>query len=828
MPLDSLVAERDHEREHEYDLQLLESHTCQDSCEGCPFRGPKVGSKGNPRAPVVFVAESPGYVEVHSGKPLSGPSGQIFHAFVPDDDNIYVLNALECSPPQKKKNEKTLNQAALACRQRLLQKVQMHPRRLIVAMGNPAVRSLTGNWGLKITQIRGRLIPSHLSELGILPVVHIAALMRGTGSFRQWKEDIQYAMELASGRPPRKHIPAEVQVVSPFIPQAGIDWLFKQMMWPLIDAKRVGSQPAELTGDIETTGFDHINDRILSLGVTPANDPQISYCFYPHHFSMLKKHLESPDIKWCWHNGKFDIKFFHQLGINARCDDDTMLLSYCLDETGGVHDLETVSQDVLDAPDYKYMIQPYLPNKKASYELVPKGILAEYQAIDTSNTAQIRPILRERVRRDPALEKLYTQTLLPASEMITWVEENGIQTDPERLEQNHDYYRDILRDVGAEIDTMLPQPINAGSPQQVSKALFTWLRMPDYNKGSTDKDTLKKLQEKTEHPIIGLILRHRTAVKMYGTYVKGIQNKVHLDGRIYASYLLHGTRTGRLSSKKPNMQNVPRDPQIRGTFIAAPGYELVEVDLSQAELRSLACLSGDPLLLDIYLNDGDLHTDLANFLFPGYSEREEAGRRGDVAMKILAKEQRTLCKNVNFGIVYGISKFGLQDQTKKSLQECARMLEGWYTRYHIAGSFIKKCRDCPANNRVITTVFGRKKRVGLVTRDNLGFLQREAANFPHQSIASDITLQAGIRTWRVLRDAGVRIVNLVHDSVVMEVPITPQNELRHEVIQMVSRDLEQVPRDWGLTRIPFKADAEYGHRWGSLKEYEGPEYGEAA
>lgn len=794
----------------EQELQYVTDHAPQDVCLDCPFGGPKVGSKGDPASPIVFVAESPGLQEVRQGEPLIGPSGRVFHKFVPDDGSVYVLNAMECYPPRALKGEKLMNVAAHNCRDRLLQKVEAHPRRLVVAMGNSAVRSLTGYWDHKITQIRGRLIPSHLAELGIMPIVHIAALMKGTGSFRQWREDITYAMELGNGGSPREHLKATVEIVPEDAPQNYVDDIFAKML----DGNN------ELTADIETTGFDHRRDRILSLGITPGNDLSISYCFYPHHFPLIKSYLESRQIEWAWHNGKFDIKFLRMGGIQARVDDDTMLLSYALDELGGVHGLETVSCDVLGAPDYKYMIHSYLPNKDSSYELVPPTILAEYQAIDTSNTAQIRPILRGRVKSDPALETLYTKTLLPASEMLTVVEETGIQTDPKRLDENEEYFATMKEEIGAEINELVGYSINAGSPQQVSQLLFRRMRFPNRKKGSTDAKVLAKLQQTIDHPIFGLILKHRRAVKMYGTYVKGLRKHVHPDtNRIYATILIHGTRTGRLAIRDPNLQNPPRDPQIRGTFVAAEGYELVEVDLSQAELRSLAALSKDPTLLEIYNGAGDLHTDLANYLFPGWSERSATPQTYQEAY-----EQRVKCKNVNFGITYGITEYGLQEQIAGTVSEARQMINGWFSKYPGAKVFIDKCRQAPMNNQDITTCFGRRKRGGIVSRENMHFLQNEAANFPHQSIASDITLHAGIRCWRPLAHMGVHIVNLIHDALLMEVPITPDNHIRHDAIVLVAQEMRQVPIDWGITAVPFIADGQYGHRWGSLKDYKEPIY----
>lgn len=802
-------------------LDIPEYHHPADECLDCPFTGPKVGSKGDPAAPIVFVAESPGAEEVKTKTPLSGPSGKIFHQFIPDSDEIYVLNAMECSPPTKLKDESRMEQAAYACRQRLLDKVAAHPRRIVVAMGNSAVRSLTGNHNLKITQIRGRLIPSEYAELGIFPIVHIAALMRGTGSFRQWKEDIQYAYELGLGASPKEHLKAELRMAPPagyLRGQKWVDFFFEQLL----------RHTNELTCDIETSSLYWYNGRILTIGITPDHNKSVSYCFLPEHLQYLKKWFESDRISWCWQNGKFDVKFLRGAGIRARVDDDTMLLSYTLDESGGVHDLEQISADVLGAPDYKYMIQKYLKNKKTSYEVIPTQALAEYQAIDTSNTAQIRSIYRKRVARDSALEMLYTETLIPASELLTRVEMNGIQADPDRLKENELYYlggtnndgqyiEGELQIVQAEINEHLGYDINPGSPAEVSDALFRHFKFRNKYKGSTDAQTLDFLQEHTNgHPFIAAIKRYRTASRAYGTYVKGMYKWLQPDNRIHTNFKLHGTRTGRLSSNEPNIQNIPRVPQLRGTFIAAPGYELLEVDLSQAELRSLTALSGDPILIDIYLNNLDLHSDLAIFLF-GEEWRDKYYKYPEDSPEYQwAKEKRVKCKNVNFGIIYGITKWGLCEQIKDTPDVAQAMLNGWFERYVVAGQFIEMCRDAPTKAQTIVTCFGRKKRNGLVSRANIRFLQNEAANFPHQSIASDITLTAAIICEPILSKMGVRIVNLVHDSIIMEVPITDDNHVRYAAAKLVAETLEQVPVDKGITRVPFVADAEYGDRWGTL------------
>jgi DNA polymerase-1 len=261
------------------------------------------------------------------------------------------------------------------------------------------------------------------------------------------------------------------------------------------------------------------------------------------------------------------------------------------------------------------------------------------------------------------------------------------------------------------------------------------------------------------------------------------------------------------------VQNPPRIAQIRGTFVAREGYCLVEIDYSQAELRSLAALSGDESLLRVYRGDGDLHTDLATFLYPGYAERASSS---DPSLRAQAYEERVRCKNVNFGIMYGISAFGLMDQINDSREVAQKMLDGWYEKYEGAATFIRKCRATPRKNQNITTIFGRRKRHGLISRANLNFLQNEAANFPHQSIASDLTLHTAIQCWPTLLEWDVRIVNLIHDSLLLEVPI--DKAVQEKTIAYVCDTMRQVPIDWGIDAVPFVPDAEVGDRWGTLEK----------
>lgn len=772
-----------------------------------------MGSKGDTKANLVLVGESPGAQEVVKGRPFSGPSGTILHTYIPEGRAL-VLNAMECSPKKTKKDQNSLGMAANTCHQRLVDRIGEHPRRLIVAMGNPAVWSLTGDYKLKITQIRGQLIPSPLAELGILPVIHPAALMRGTGNFRQFRQDLQKALALANGEPIKPYpFPNYVVVTDP-------KELRERVRSMLEDTN-------DLTGDIETSGLHHAIDWTLTFGISVAdNIKHPAVVFDSRLIPAIKRYLESSHVEWCWHNGKFDIQFFWDNDIRAKVDDDTMLMSYALDERRGVHDLEQVAGDHLGAPDYKNAVLRWKGKKTDPrsphyymYQHDPEGLF-KYMAYDLVNTAKLRPLLKARIEDDKQLKKLYHKTLIPSSQLVAEVEYNGIHVDPQWLNDIDEIVYQQVQDAAKAGQEAAGWDLNmASNAKDIPFVLFKQLKLPNKYKGSADKDVLKKLNEdpKTRHPFIGALINYRKAAKIYGTYIKGLRTHIRSDGRVYATFLLHGTVTGRLASRKPNLQNIPRDWLIRGIFDAAPGYVLVEVDLSQAELRCLAAMSNDERMIEVFSSGGDIHTELARFLFPGWDDRKALGENSFEGQQ--AKEERTKCKNVNFGIVYGITEYGLQDQIGGELSASVKMIEGWGERFPQAFEFIDSCRSAPRNRITITTPFGRKKRAGIVTNENLSFLENEAANFPHQSSVSDFTLHAMRRSQPFLKGNGCRIVNLIHDAGLIEVPIHQGFGLVSEVVAHVKGHMEQVPKDWGVNNVPFVADAKAGDRWGSLEDY---------
>lgn len=782
-------------------------------CENCPFKWSKtVGPRGNPEAPIVLVGESPGSEEKRKGIPYVGKSGTVLWTAVPEgvkwaDTHCFTTNAFQCVPPAKKKGpqDPRIIAATHACHDRLMGEIAAHPRQIVIAMGNPAVWSLTGNFSTKITQIRGKLIgPSSelQSEKGILPCIHPAALLRGTGTFRHFRQDIEYGIDLAQNqREPKKPIRWRTIVCD--------------------NAKKIREAVETLTtkkyiaADTETTGFNPRTDKILALGV--AATPGKVYIFpgdtlrdkrYRFLFSRLFK---APKPRWIWHNGKFDMGFMRAIpaGRYARCNEDTMLLSYCWNERPGYHDLEQVAQDLLGAEDYKDKVAPHVKTKEDSFENVPTDILYQWRlAPDVSYTLQVFRILRPKIQRDIALEKLYTETLIPASEFLYQVERNGLHVDRQGVKR---LKAKLEAEVEAAEEKLLKaanQNFNPNSPPQVMKILFEDLGLPTKYGRSSGKAILEKLPQV---PFVVALREYRKRQKMLSTYItgkkQGVIHRIESDGKVHSTFKLHNSLTGRLTSSGPNIQNIPREPEYRSMFgltgSLAEKFVLLEADYNQAELRCLACLSGDVWLCDLYRStDRSLHNEMAEYFFGPDFDHE-----GKMAAKM-----------VNFGIVYGRTGSSIAQQFQKPTTWGDSLVTGWFERCPQAKEYIDKCRATPLLAQQMVTPFGRKKRVGIVTRDNLWALQNEAANFPNQSIASDFTLTAGIRLEPILKRMNVKIVNIVHDSLLM---LVPKSEfIIQRTKQLVRETMEGIPEGMGMpfTRVPFKVDFKQGTHWGHLEE----------
>src|SRR3990172_7135116 len=653
-----------------------------------------VGSRGDPKGSLCIIGESPGKNEVRLKVPFVGEAGKLLWSMFDDkqmSDKAFTCNAMQCVPMEKGKGKKqkkdpaVLAQAAKCCHDHLVTMVSTHPRRLILALGNAALWSITNWYDFKITQERGRLLQSEYAELGVLPIVHPAALIRGTENFRQFEEDFRYAQRLMNHGWAQVKYPVEPEIIVHSKPE---------------DAYKTAVELAgtEVTADAETSSLNARTGRLLCLGI--CNSAEKVHVFPEEVLEHITPVFEDEGTRWCWHNGKFDLQFIRNddrtRGNKVRVDDDTLLMSYAQDEYRGVHDLEQVASDVLSAPDYKHIVKQWVHKKTDSYELIPKPVLYQRNGTDLSLTYQVKQIYRQNIAADPVLEKLYTKTLIPYAELLARVEDRGFYVNIEQLYKNGDKYvgnfqkylddEEIDWEAEGEIQKakkvltkMIGYDFNPNSPIQVAEILYDKLKMPMRYGRSTDKKVLKLLPT---HPFIKELGNYRGITKAFGTYVTSILWKIEGDGCVHSTFLIQGTPTGRTASRGPNIQNIPRDKDLRSTFMARPGYRLLEVDLNQAELRSLACTSGDKYLVELYNaaeeEERSLHDEMAEFL----ALRSGDQYNRDNLYLYDGDRKRMRAKAVNFGIPYIQEAGSLGEEFAVPTSEAQEWIDGWFSKTH--------------------------------------------------------------------------------------------------------------------------------------------------
>jgi uracil-DNA glycosylase family 4 len=834
-------------------------------CKDCPFKTKCIGGRGPIDSPFVIVGESPGATELAKGMPFVGPSGKMLDdvlaevGFLELGVEPYITNALSCYPT----GDKTIpgmQHATSCCQSRLRSELEAYPRDVILCLGASASWSVTGDYSIKITRDRGKVYTSSLARRGVVLAVHPAYLMRFGGGLPFWKKDLKSAVELFQGELTSHWQEPEWAVIET---REQLEWVVRSY---------TAKPNTRASADYETTGFNSLFNDVLCLGITKGSGNHVDVitedCYY-QNLDLIKILLEHPNIQWTWHNGKFDIQWawvsgkdYGEKGIEpaiaARVDHDTMLLSYTYNEYSGFHDLDQVAQAWIGAPSHKKAMDKYY-KMAPHYNLrnAPKAELYKYNAFDLAKTHKVFVPLWEEISKDPKLLHLYQRLLIPGSHLFARMEQQGLLVDKEVVEANLAKENAALAIIDGRLQgyakEYLGHEINFNSWQQLRPLIWGKMklgppgseRMP--LKFPSNEDALVEAQRRTNHPILHDLLEHREIVKRKGTYVEPhldlykkpsgrktpvlCKSNLAPDGRIYYNLLLHGTTTGRPACRNPNLLNIPRGPMIRSQYKAAPGKIFVEVDLNQAELRCLTILSGDKTLTEIYTkNEVSIHDVTTQAFFASLKEMQEdeavLNRCADLMQyfgertpKLVYHEAKMAAKTVNFGIVYGREAASIAQVFNVSHQEAQRWIDTWLGTYDGAAAYIKKCRDTVINNQVMSTMFGRKKRVGVATQETLHALQNEAANFPHQSIAHDITLSAGIECESRILELGGRFWLDLYDALYFE--IDADEERVSEAITLLQNTLTRIPRDYGLTQIPFIGDAKIGLSWGQMKDWKG-------
>jgi DNA polymerase-1 len=497
----------------------------------------------------------------------------------------------------------------------------------------------------------------------------------------------------------------------------------------------------------------------------------------------LRALLEDAVVPKLVHDWKSALHLLSAQGIELRGTvDDSMLLSYALNPT---HTTQT------------------LADVAARHGQTPPSSLAAGAAIIHA----LIPLLKSEAEK-AAVISVYRDIDLPLAPVLFRMERAGVRIDKAALDALSKRFTIELGRVGERIFELAGQRFNINSPKQLGVVLFTHLGLPApvvRGKGkavSTAQDVLESLAE--HHDVPRLVLEYRHLSKLKSNYIDALPLLADADSRVHTTFQAAATATGRLSSVNPNLQNIPirteLGREIRAAFTASPGTQLLSADYSQIELRLLAHFSADPLLMRAYEQDIDIHTLTASEVF-------------EVAIEVMDKETRARAKAVNFGIVYGISAFGLAAQLGIPQAEAKAYIERYFARYQGVKAFIEKTLEQTRREGAVRTLFGRVRPIPDIESRNgnqRGFAERTAVNTPLQGTAADLIKLAMIVLDRELtaRKLKTRMILQVHDELLFEVPLDETEAVK----ELVRESMEGVVK----LNIPLVADLGFGDNWRDL------------
>ncbi len=545
--------------------------------------------------------------------------------------------------------------------------------------------------------------------------------------------------------------------------------------------------------DTETTGLNPLQAELVGISFAVSHG-EAAYVPLAHHYAgapaqldrnavlaKLKPLLESRTPKIVGQHLKYDRHIFANHGIAlSGVVDDTLLQSYVL-EAHQSHELGNLASRHLGLATISYDDVTGKGASRIGFEQVDIARASEYAAEDADVTLRVRDTLAPAIAASDSLTFVYREIELPVADVLFRMERAGILLDRALLAvQSGELGRKML-ELEQRAYQEAGQPFNLGSPKQIGDILFTQKGLPIVKKTpsgapSTDEETLEQLA--LDHPIARAILDYRGLAKLKSTYTDKLPQMVDpRTGRVHTSYSQATAVTGRLASSDPNLQNIPartaEGRRIREAFVAPPGHVLVSADYSQIELRIMAHLSDDPGLLKAFAEDRDIHTATAAEVF-------------GVPLDEVSSDQRRMAKVINFGLIYGMSAFGLASQLNLERSAAQAYIDRYFARYPGVADYMQRTRDAARRQGYVETVFGRRLYLPEINAKNPARRQgaeRAAINAPMQGTAADLIKLAmiAVQRWLDTEQLGSRLLLQVHDELILEVPEAELDRVRAEL-----------------------------------------------
>ena len=570
--------------------------------------------------------------------------------------------------------------------------------------------------------------------------------------------------------------------------------------------------------DLETTAKDPMRAEIVGLSFA-CRANEAAYIPLRHRYpgapgqldpertlANLKPILEDPKLAKVGQNIKYDWIVLKRSGIDLQgVIFDTMVASYLLNPTRRAHNLETIAAEYLD---HKMISYKEVTGGKKGFDEVPVEDAVPYACEDADITLMAYEVLKPKLQKG-GFDSLFKEVEMPLIPVLMDMEMSGICVDKDRLEAVSKEFERQLYDIEERIYAIAGERFNIQSHQQLGRILFENLKLPIQKKTkkktgySTDVQVLTTLS--LEHELPALVLQYRSLAKLKSTYADALVNLIHPEtDRIHTSYNQTVTATGRLSSSSPNLQNIPvrteEGRKIRAAFLPRKGWTLLSADYSQIELRLLAHYSEDPILVEAFEEDRDIHARTAAEVF-------------QLLPNFITPDMRRQAKVINFGIIYGMSPFRLSNELGISRKMAKTFIEHYFDRYKGVKRFIEETIEEARTAGKVTTLLGRHRRLPDISSKNRTareFAERTAVNTPLQGTAADLIKMAMIRIRQAFRQKGLRAKMLlqVHDELVFEVP---PDELE-AVEKLVTENMEGVYR----LRVPLKVDVKTGRNWAEV------------
>jgi DNA polymerase-1 len=522
--------------------------------------------------------------------------------------------------------------------------------------------------------------------------------------------------------------------------------------------------------------------------------------------AKLKPLLEDERLAKIGQNFKYDLAVLANYGIELRgMRYDTMLESYVLDSTASRHDMDSLALKYLGYKTLEYEDVTGKGKNQINFSEVPIEQAAAYAAEDADVTYRLHAHLWPRLNETPTLVKLFAELEMPLVPVLARMERVGVRIDVAMLKQQSTELAKRMLEIEREAYAAAGQPFNMGSPKQIQEILYGKHQLPVLKKTPTGQPSTAEevLQELAlDYPLPRLILDYRSLSKLKSTYTDKLPEMINPQtGRVHTSYHQAVAATGRLSSADPNLQNIPvrtaEGRRIRQAFVATPGYKIVSADYSQIELRIMAHLSGDTGLIHAFATNQDVHRATAAEVF-------------GVSPELVSDDMRRAAKAINFGLIYGMSAFGLAKQLRIDRAAAQEYVERYFARYPGVRAFMERTRELARRQGYVETLFGRRLHLPEINAANQVRRQaaeRAAINAPMQGTAADLIKRAMLTADAWIRDSGVdvRMIMQVHDELVFEVA--------EAVVETTRAQVRQAMSEVAQLSVPLVVDIGTGDNW---------------